>query len=574
MFKALALALLIWPRLGFAACAAGTLDYNTLDNTLNAVCGNTLTQSGTVPFTTSGSPPSPNTYWAGPFTGPNYAYVLDGSISPTLGTLEGVFRTGSDVTTGQAVSGIRGGGRWGETYISSGTLYFFNLTPGIALTYGGVSANTTYYYGHTWSSSGVDLWLGTTPANCTLVAHSALVPNTGAAITGATYGYNADLGSGPFLGYLAQMRLSNVRRTSIPTNDSPATATPTPNWTATATPTRTPSPVPCGTVNRIVQYGDSFQVGFGCAPTLDGSRYIAVNDLQVINGRSVAMAGVGTSGVYLECPYTDAVSGYTTAQILALMQTRLHSELPSPTMNDVLWLGGGVAGQILGESASTIAANWAAMMDYWAAWCPGPIVLVNPAWAPGYDFTVTNAAYVSATAYARAQGYNFANYNSFYSLSVNASAYVCPSPDSLHPNEAALKIMGHAIAVTINAALWTKTITPTYTISATLTRTPTPTPTATRTQTKTRTATVSKTPTRTHTLTRTRTATKTETKTPTPTPSRTATRTLTATRTETQTRTATRTATRTRTRTVTRTFTITKTATRTTTPTATPTQTP
>lgn len=232
-----------------------------------------------------------------------------------------------------------------------------------------------------------------------------------------------------------------------------STPTATMTFTATLTPTITPTQVPCGAIIRIYQIGDSFQLGNGCAQTEAGEvglRPDLINDLQFKYGRSAYMLGGDYGAGQIACNRTDAVSGQTTATELAGLLVALPTRFPTPTANDVVLIGGGTAGEILGESGATITANWDAMMDTIAARSRRiKMVLINPAWNPSYDYTLTYTAWQNSIQYARSKGYNVAAFDPVKILGKDVNN-VCAN-DSLHPRHMAQVAMGHGLAQVVAA---------------------------------------------------------------------------------------------------------------------------
>lgn len=454
--------LLCASRLSHAACAGGTDSENLFDNSLAAVCGAAASQVGTITYTTSNAP-SPNTYWA-VVDSSNHPYNNGGTtLSSTTGSVEYVFRTGSDVTTSQFVSSAiatgTGSYRWMDIYIIGGALYFYNATPSLAGTISAVSANTTYWIGINWDSTSTRFWIGTTSTNMTQVLTSGVL-STSPAIQGFTLGYSAALGLPMSAGNFAQFRMSSVTRSSFPTVDGGPTATPTPNWTATVTPTITqtatitPTFVACGNKVRIGQWGDSFQQANGCANLEMGEvglRPWLINDLTYLYGQPSYLVGQFPYGSDPLCPYSNAVSGQPTGTMLTSVITNVPIYFANPTANDVILLGGGTAGEITGETSAQIQANWSAMMDFINGYSSKiHIVLINPAWNPTYSYATTYNAWVGALAYGRSKGYNVVPYNSVTTLGMD-TANVCP--DNLHPTLSAQVAMGHDLARVVYLAL-------------------------------------------------------------------------------------------------------------------------
>ena len=242
-----------------------------------------------------------------------------------------------------------------------------------------------------------------------------------------------------------------------------------------ADPTSTPTQVTCGNTVRIAQFGDSFQLGNGCAAGDTGGINIGlrpwlIDTLQQAYGKSAYMIGTDQGGNRLTCNKTDSESGSITGQILVKVRTAVPTYFTTPTTNDVVILGGGTAAQIVGETAAIISANWNTMMDVVNSHSPAiNMVLVNPAWNPSYAFTFTNAAWTSSLAYGQAMGYRIAGYDPHATLGEDADNVY---EDNLHPKIAAQETMGVELAAVLDEEIDnTSTVTPTYT------NTPLPSPT-------------------------------------------------------------------------------------------------
>lgn len=587
----LTVALLCLASLTHAFCESGTSFYMLLNNSLADNCGGASgSQVGTTVYYSGGTPPSPNTYQAGPFDDSNYPYNYPaGGVSEVTGSVELVYTAGSDVSSaGTLFSSNDSHLRWVEIYVYGGGLHMWSSSVPWIVDLPAVTSGHSYRLAVGWDSGGTYAYMGTTQStNIALVGTGPALPTGGTGL-GWDIGRNHGTAMPLTSGYISQFRYNTVTRATYPSNDTAPTWTPTPAWTATATPTATntptitqtftasPTQVPCGNKLRLWQTGDSFQLGNGCAATEAGQvglRPVLISDLSYVYGRSAFFVGGTSSGSDPACPLTDAVSGQTTATQLAGVVANIPTRLSTPTGNDWVLLGGGTAGEILGESSATITANWDAMMDTVNAWSSNVhMVLINPAWNPSYSYATTYNAWVNSMAYAVSHGYKVTGYNSVTQsvppLGQN-TANVCTN-DNLHPVHLAQVAMGHGLAAVMNGAIGppTATVTPTRTPS----RTPTLTITQTPTQTPRRTFTPSptRTPVPTHTITKT--VTLTFTVSPTRTPDRTATPTKTVTLTRTPT--ATKSATPTPSPTWTPTFTATPTWTRTTTITRTPTPTP
>lgn len=444
-------------QLGYAAsCATGTVDYVTLDNSTTATCGSSMTWSGSASYTTTGAP-APNTYWA-TCTSSTYVYDGNGGLG-TTGSAEFVFRV-DDVSQVPFVSGANATGansyRMMDLYIYSGALSFYNANPGMAGTIGSVSSGVTYWFGVNWSPTQTRFYLSTTSA-----ANSTPSLTVGAMTYPGSF-LGLWLGAQPQIGgtaagnvHFAQYRQSTVERAYFPTIDGGPTATPTPNWTATTTPTVTPTPVACFTGLRLQQFGDSFQLGTSCDSAqvgTVGARATIIDDLEFVYNRPAQfVSSTGNYGGILLCNYTNAVSAQTTTVQKNNLPTQLLAGLTPPnSYNDVVLLGGGTAGEILGETTAIISANYNTMMDDITAQSPKIlIVLINPAWNPSYSYATTYDAWVASLAYGKSKGYRVIGYNPEPTLGQNVSN-VCPAPDSLHPTRQAQIIMGHEIAALIN----------------------------------------------------------------------------------------------------------------------------
>lgn len=240
-------------------CDTDTMYYWTLDNTNAAACGATaLTVQGTVPYATgtSPSPPSPNTYWAGPFSTSNYYNgpytdfpLTTGNVCVALSSAGGfecpwiIYKDASN-----RINGLTFGGNLYLQYTDSGGVER-NLTYAI-------SNNTLYYVIYNWSASSVSLWVGTTTANITKRAENTT--NVRGTYTPVALLVGRQTGGIPWTGYLGQFRISSGNRTTWPEDPTATptwtrTVTPTPTFTATptvtptATPTATPTWTPTGT---------------------------------------------------------------------------------------------------------------------------------------------------------------------------------------------------------------------------------------------------------------------------------------------------------------------------------------
>lgn len=460
--KGLALALcLLAARALSASCVSGTDIFCPLDNSTTSTCGNNMTWSGTPSYTTSNAP-SPNTYWAA-LSAANYVYASSTAMSATQGMVQYVFRTGSDVTTTQFVSSARATGtgayRWLDIYITAGGLNFYNATPSLAGGLGAVSTNTTYYIQVNWSASGVRIYKGTSTTLSQVYTSGSSVLSTSPTLYGFYIGHSPDLALDTTGMNVGQYRQSTTAGSGTWIVEGADTPTPTPNWTATPTPTISPTQVPCNTpVVRVQQFGDSFQLGVDCDKAETGNISVAaradfINAMTYWYGRTTSMvSSTGDYGGYLCNNKTQAVSGQTTTVQLSLFSAQLDSGLTAPNSRlDVVWLGGGTAGQILGETAATISSNWNAMMDIVYAKSPAIlIVLVNPAWNPSYSRSVTNEAWNTSMGYARGKGYRVVGYDPYPTLGENTS-YICA--DNLHPTHGAQMIVGQQMAIVVNNAL-------------------------------------------------------------------------------------------------------------------------
>lgn len=459
--KALCLLLALIAGNAWGACTGNTDIYCPIDNSVTSTCGDDLTWSGSASYTTSNAP-SPNTYWATATGGTYLIASSTGVMSATEGYIQYVFRTGSDITTTQFVSCAKatgtGSSRWLDIYITAGGINFYNLTPGLAGSLGALATNTTYYIQANWSASGVRIYKGTAKNSLSQVYTSgSTVLSTSPTIAGSRLGSSQDLGLPITSGNYAQYRQGTVAQSGTWVEEGADTPTPTPNWTATPTPTISPTQVPCATGLRIQQFGDSFQLGTACDATeagIVGLRDTLINDLSFTYGRpGEFISSTGNYGGRLQCNYTQAVSAQTTTVMLANMPAQLASMTSPYSYNDIVLIGGGTAGQILGENATLISDNWNDMMDLvYAKSDKILIVLINPAWNPTQDVSVTTAAWNTSMAYGIAQKYRILGYNSYGTLGVD-SANVCPSPDGLHPTHAAQIAMGHALAAAIHGFL-------------------------------------------------------------------------------------------------------------------------
>lgn len=205
-----------------AAPAAGTWGYWTLDNTLGEAFGGTsLTDNGTTPFATgtTPAPPSPNTYWAGPFTDTNYLNgpvsgfpQAEGSIAYTLSS-DGGFKCPWIVGIDQnnRINGLTFGGSLYVQYMDDGTVER-------SITYA-ISNNTLYYVIVNWSATAVQLWVGTTPENIALRGENTT--NVRKLYTPTLFRIGRAIPTGQnWGGYIGQFRVSNVTRTTWPVDTS------------------------------------------------------------------------------------------------------------------------------------------------------------------------------------------------------------------------------------------------------------------------------------------------------------------------------------------------------------------
>lgn len=424
--------------------------------------GNTLTATGSISFTTIGGKACASGFGFSNYLGIPAAvktavaaahadFLFEADVyftGPSYGGAVFAFEGGSTGCGGtkQNFLGIFGGGQIGfESSNTAGGCVDLNNASGPSQN----TWHTLQYYG---TASGGRIYL-----DGVSIANDSANHDYGSGAVGA-FKIGASHGGTPIQGYIANVRLWNTSPCTGGTCTTPTPSnTPTPAGTLTNTPTRTitttvtPTPVACATGRlRIQQFGDSFQLGANCDAAevgTVGARADVINTLRFThNINAEFVSSTGNYGGILECNYTNAISAQTTTVQKNNFAAQLASGLTAPnSIYDVVFLGGGTAGEILGESSGTISSNWNDMMDL--AWAQDEdilVLLINPAWNPSYSYTTTYDAYVTSKAYGLASGKPFWYYDPVATLGQNQALYVCPG--DFHPNRLAQVIMGQGLA--------------------------------------------------------------------------------------------------------------------------------
>lgn len=252
----LLLALLLALSADLSASAPGTQNYWPLDNAFtDPFGGDSLTQNGTVPFVTTPGPPSPNTYWAGPFSDANYLTFSASAFPQAQGCITSVLQQTGGFQYNWIVA-KDASNRMNLLSFSNKLYVQYYDTAGseISLTYT-VAANTNLYVMVNWSSSSVSLWVGTAPENVAKVYEDTTHQLRTYVPTTFTIGRNSLATGQAWTGYTGQFRILTTNQTAWPSDSSPTpsftisptfTASPTisPTHTISPTPSATPTPTP------------------------------------------------------------------------------------------------------------------------------------------------------------------------------------------------------------------------------------------------------------------------------------------------------------------------------------------